>query len=70
MKHKTVTPKLTITSKTGGISIFPGKKYAYKLDKTDRSRIINVPVDRFNRFEVISLEEFFNRHKPKHAAKN
>lgn len=27
-------------------------------------RIINVPIDQFNRFEMISLEEFFSRHKP------
>lgn len=40
MKSKTVSPKQVITSKIGGLSIVPGKKYAYKLDKTDKNRII------------------------------
>lgn len=40
MKNKTISPKQVITSNFGALSIFPGKKYAYKLDKTDKNRIL------------------------------
>jgi hypothetical protein len=42
---QTVTPKKLITAKVGGISISPGKKYKYSVDKTDGNRILVEVVD-------------------------
>lgn len=41
----TVTPKKIITARVGGISINPGKKYKYSVDKSDGNRILVQVVD-------------------------